>query len=254
MMDKNLIFLDTETTGLDDEAEIVEIALVDHAGQVVFESYCKPSKAKTDPKAFEVHGICDEALANAPIWTEIEQEIKTLLENKEVVIFNARFDVRLMRQTAEAAGTDVEWIHNLKMVCAMYYAASIFGATNRYGTISLINAALEAGVTFERAAHSAAGDALATRLVYLACKKAEVKRKKAAIYRDKARKKRLALVPDNYHDYPYFGQINRPAGYITLSRLPLKDADKYEYAGTCCSSFGDQGHLFKPRPKPKESS
>lgn len=63
----------TETTGLDDEAEIVEIALVDHAGQVVFESYCKPSKAKTDPKAFEVHGIGDEALANAPSCTSCSQ-------------------------------------------------------------------------------------------------------------------------------------------------------------------------------------
>lgn len=182
-MDKNLIFLDTETTGLDVEAEIVEIALVDHAGQVIFESYCKPSKAKTDPKAFEVHGIGEEILAIAPAWADIEQEIKALLENKEIVIFNASFDMRLMRQTADAASTDVKWIHNLKTVCAMYYAASIYGATNRFGTISLINAALKAGVTFERAAHSAAGDTLATRLVYLVCKKAELQKKNAVAYR-----------------------------------------------------------------------
>ena len=32
----NLVFLDTETTGLDDTAEVIEIAIVDAAGAVIF--------------------------------------------------------------------------------------------------------------------------------------------------------------------------------------------------------------------------
>lgn len=247
MMDKNLIFLDTETTGLDDEAEILEIALVDHLGQVIFESYCKPVKAKTHEKALEVHGITDEMLATAPSWTEIEQQVNRLLENKTVVIFNARFDVRLMRQTAEASGTDVGWIRNLKAICAMDFAARIFGATNRYGTISLANAALKAGVAFERAAHSAAGDALTTRLVYLSCNKDELKRRKSVAYREKARQKRLALVPDDGRGYPDFGQSVRPEGYITLSKLKLSELEHYEFAGFCCNAYGDIGYLVKPK-------
>jgi hypothetical protein len=34
----NSVFLDTETTGLDDDAELVEIAVVDDTGAVLFES------------------------------------------------------------------------------------------------------------------------------------------------------------------------------------------------------------------------
>jgi len=38
----DFVFLDTETTGLDDDAELVEIAVVDDTGAVLFESYCRP--------------------------------------------------------------------------------------------------------------------------------------------------------------------------------------------------------------------
>jgi len=58
---------------------------------------------------------------------------------------------------------------------------------------------------------------------------------------------RLLLIPDNRDDYPYFGKYNRPAGYVTFSKLPLKDVDKYEYAGTCCDAYGNKGDLFKPK-------
>ena len=46
----NFVFLDTETTGLDDDAELVEIAVVDATGAVLFESYCRPT-VPVDPGA-----------------------------------------------------------------------------------------------------------------------------------------------------------------------------------------------------------
>lgn len=39
------LFLDTETTGLDNTAEALEIGLTDAAGQVVFETRLKPTVA-----------------------------------------------------------------------------------------------------------------------------------------------------------------------------------------------------------------
>lgn len=38
----------------------------------------------------------------------------------------------------------------------------MYGATNQYGTISLANACIEAGVSWKGAAHSAEADTLAT--------------------------------------------------------------------------------------------
>jgi DNA polymerase III epsilon subunit-like protein len=170
------VFLDTETTGLDDDAQLVEIAVVDQGGAVLFESYCRPT-VPVEPEAQAVHGIGPKQLAGAPAWPEIADQVRGALEGRTVVIFNADFDTRILQQTATAhadgLGPDgydqaVRWILDLDTQCAMYRAAEIYGATNRYGTISLINAAARAGVDFRGRAHSAAWDASTTAALWAA--------------------------------------------------------------------------------------
>ncbi len=159
------VFLDTETTGLDEDAQVVEIAVVDDEGDVLFESYCRPT-VPVDPGAYEVHGIGPDVLANAPQWPDIVGKVREVLEGNEVVIFNAEFDTRILVQTAAAHGDPAEWVRALDTCCAMYRAADVYGATNQYGTISLINAARRAGIQFQGRAHSAAGDAATTALLW----------------------------------------------------------------------------------------
>lgn len=168
------VFLDTETTGLDDDAQVVEIAIVDDTGTVLFESLVKPT-VSVDPGAAAIHGIGPEKLASAPAWPEIAERVRTVLEGRTVVIFNSDFDTRILQQTANAHAADrgaeayeaaVKWIFDLQIQCAMYRAVEIYGATNRYGTISLVNAAAAAGIKFQGAAHSAAGDAATTAALW----------------------------------------------------------------------------------------
>ncbi|WP_100690154.1 3'-5' exonuclease [Marinobacter aromaticivorans] len=168
------VFLDTETTGLDDDAQVVEIAIVDSTGAVLFESLVKPT-VPVDPEAAAIHGIGPERLASAPAWPEVSEQVRAALEGKRVVIFNSDFDLRILHQTAEAhtEGQGVEaydfavrWILELETECAMYRAADVFGATNQYGTISLVNAAAAAGIEFQGRAHSAAGDAATTAALW----------------------------------------------------------------------------------------
>ena len=160
-----IVFLDTETTGLDDNAQVVEIAVVDEDGNVLFESYCRPT-VPVDPGAQAVHGIGSEELAGAPAWPEIFAQVRAVLEGNEVVIFNAEFDTRILAQTAAAHGDPADWVGDLNTHCAMYRAADVYGATNRYGTISLVNAAYRAGIQFQGRAHSAAGDAATTAALW----------------------------------------------------------------------------------------
>ncbi len=159
------VFLDTETTGLEDDAQVVEIAVVDGDGNVLFESYCRPT-VPVDPGAQAVHGIGDDVLADAPQWPEISAQVRDVLEGNTVVIFNAAFDTRILAQTAAAHGDPADWVGDLNTHCAMYRAADVYGATNRYGTISLVNAAARAGIQFQGRAHSAAGDAATTALLW----------------------------------------------------------------------------------------
>lgn len=97
-MAQSPLFLDTETTGVDDDAEIVEIALLDANGLVLAEYLVRPS-APVPPEAVAIHGITDDDLADAPAWPEVAAHINTLLEGRLVIAHNADFDARLVKQT-----------------------------------------------------------------------------------------------------------------------------------------------------------
>lgn len=155
------LFLDTESTGLGSDAQIIEIAITDAGCDVLFESRLRPT-VPIEPGAFAVHGIDDLALATAPVWPQIAGDVQGLLCGRVVVIFNADFDTRMVQQTAAAFGAPADWWSEVDTRCAMYLAADTYGATNRCGTISLANAMSAAGVTWAGRAHSAVVDALAT--------------------------------------------------------------------------------------------
>lgn len=92
------LFVDTETTGLDDTAEVVEIAIVDRTGTVLFESLVK-SVEPMPPEASVVNGITDEMLAAAPTWPAVAPQVARLLAGRVVIAHNAEFDERMLRQS-----------------------------------------------------------------------------------------------------------------------------------------------------------
>ena len=160
-INKPFVVLDTETTGLERNDQIVEIAILDQHKNTIIDTRLKPT-CEINPNAQQVHGISIEDLQDAPEFPVIYEQLQKALQDKLVVIFNADFDVRLLKQTAEAFKLDTAWIDNIKTICAMSLSADAYGATNRYGTISLSNAVYKAGKSFSGAAHGAKVDVLAT--------------------------------------------------------------------------------------------
>lgn len=94
------VILDTETTGLYD-AEIVEVAVIDLDGDVVFHSLVKPVH-EIPESATAVHGITNEMVKDAPSWLEVWEKLFALIEDRLVLIYNAEFDTRLMIESFEA--------------------------------------------------------------------------------------------------------------------------------------------------------
>ena len=158
---KPFVVLDTETTGLERKDQIIEIAVLDQHKNTLLNTRLKPT-CNINPEAESIHGISLNELQNAPEFPTIYEKLKQILTDKPVVIFNANFDVRLIEQTAKAFELDTAWIDNIKTICAMSLSADAYGATNRYGTISLSNAVHNAGKLFSGAAHGAKVDVLAT--------------------------------------------------------------------------------------------
>jgi DNA polymerase III epsilon subunit-like protein len=162
-----LCVLDTETTGLGDTDQVIEMAIVSLAGDVVYHRQFKPTVDISDG-AFEVHGISMDALSHASHWCDEEPHIKRLLDGRHLVIFNEQFDIRLIGQTSKAFGSDIAWLSTLNVACAMQWSVRAFGSTNRYGTISLSDAVYAANVPWDGRAHSAVTDSQMTRKLILA--------------------------------------------------------------------------------------
>jgi len=100
------VLVDTETTGLDEHAQVIQIAIVDLTGKELLNSLIRPLNIKRMPaRAKAKHGIGMTELKAAPTWIEAAQQINALLAGKIVLAYNASFDERLVLQTADLYGT-----------------------------------------------------------------------------------------------------------------------------------------------------
>lgn len=92
------IVLDTETTGLSvaDGHRIIEIGCLEVIDRRItgrnLHFYVNPERA-IDEGAMAVHGITDEMLQDKPRFAEISEEVLRFVEDSQVIIHNAPFDV-----------------------------------------------------------------------------------------------------------------------------------------------------------------
>lgn len=102
--DPDAVILDTETTGLGPDAEVVEIALLDCRGGTLLDTLVRPT-SPIPPDAAALHGITDAAVANAPGWPEIHERVDGLLKRaSRTVIYNADYDAQILQQTCSRHG------------------------------------------------------------------------------------------------------------------------------------------------------
>jgi DNA polymerase III subunit epsilon len=99
---ERLVFLDTETTGLDPKLghRIIEVGAVEAIDRRItgkqFHRYINPER-DIDPGAIAVHGITSDFLADKPKFADIAIELAAYLENATVVIHNAAFDIGFLQ-------------------------------------------------------------------------------------------------------------------------------------------------------------
>ncbi|MGK8676399.1 3'-5' exonuclease [Serratia marcescens] len=164
-LDNNCLILDTETTGLGEDTEIVEIAIIDTAGKTLIDTLVKPSKP-IPAEAAAIHGITDAMVMNAPNWRDICPEIDTLTSGRTVVTYNASYDARLLDQTDSIWGITPELKNGLSdFQCAMRAYAEFYGQISERGGYKwqkLTAAAEQQGVIIEGTPHRALSDCLTT--------------------------------------------------------------------------------------------
>ncbi|HET7771076.1 MAG TPA: 3'-5' exonuclease [Chloroflexota bacterium] len=117
------VVLDTETTGLGRDGEVVQVAVVHPSGLALFDACVHPT-GPVPAAAAAVHGLTDDLLELAAPYAAVHHALAALLTGRRVVCFNAAFDARLLEQTAARHGLppiDAQWD------CAMLAYASYRG-------------------------------------------------------------------------------------------------------------------------------
>lgn len=103
------IVLDTETTGLDPETghRIVELAGVEIINRQVSKKnihiYLNPDR-DSDPDALRIHGLSTDFLADKPRFKDIAQQLIDFVQDAEIIIHNAPFDVKFLNAELATVG------------------------------------------------------------------------------------------------------------------------------------------------------
>lgn len=134
LADPATVFLKVETTGLGNQDEVVEIAIV-HAltGDVLLNSLVKPSFRYAMHDKLK-HGIRYDSLADAPVITALN--IPSLLRDKRVIVYGKDFARKMISQSYAAHGVgfnpDCEWNCAMTLYGAYEQVMSEYGSGHKW--------------------------------------------------------------------------------------------------------------------------
>lgn len=138
----NWCILDTETTGLNSSDQIVQIGVLSSSNLEGFQTYVKPT-VSISAEASKIHGITTEQVENASYFEKVFMDVWKMVGSKDVIIYNAEFDIKLIRQSLKPRGYQIAFptsdrrgcrifINGGSIHCAMDYYSQYVGDWNDY--------------------------------------------------------------------------------------------------------------------------
>lgn len=100
---ENVVFLDTETTGMNDFDQIIELGIVSLDGEILVKSLVKPT-VKINPAATKKHGLKMADLKKAPSWSAVYTQYLAATEGKIIMAYNSKYDKKMVQQSCKAHG------------------------------------------------------------------------------------------------------------------------------------------------------
>jgi DNA polymerase-3 subunit epsilon len=158
-LNERALIIDTETLGTGPTTEIIEIALGDIEGRIVFESLVQPVFNPLPPALKDQRFTRTEFL-KAPDWRDLWPAVSSMIDGKVLVAYNAAFDRRALAAMCSRhhqTSTESGWR------CAMQLVKSVLRSRR---PINLSQACAHYGV--EAGNHRAARDVQATAHLLLA--------------------------------------------------------------------------------------
>lgn len=132
ILDEGCIILDTETTDL--YGEVIELAIINNEGSVLFNHRIKPKEQKIKPNAEAIHHISMEMLKDEKELSFYMDELTDIFTKyKNLVIYNAAFDIECLNVSLNANDfQEFKVIFGINIKCAMRDYACYYNEYNDY--------------------------------------------------------------------------------------------------------------------------
>lgn len=151
------VFLDTETTGVTNNDEVINMAFINKDEVMEYNELYRPM-IRVSPEALAVSGITDEQLATQKTFREKWSDFVRILNGRKLAIFNENFDERMIRVTCEKHGIPKSEVDEIfrDAVCTMLLYSDF---SDLKVWIKMEEACHAAGINIEQD-HLADGDVL----------------------------------------------------------------------------------------------
>jgi DNA polymerase III subunit epsilon len=113
------VLVDCETTGLDRESQICEIAVLHPSGNTLLDTRVKPT-VPIPPDASRIHGIKDEDVVDAPTFEQVLLLVMKAVGKLNVVFFNAEFEMKLIKQSLRPYGIQLAFPNSDRRQCRIF--------------------------------------------------------------------------------------------------------------------------------------
>lgn len=134
---KRKIILDTETTGLkpEDGHRIVEIGAVEVINNQktgkTYQVYINPER-DIPQEAVDVHGLTYEFLKDKPKFAEVVEGFLDFVQDAELVIHNADFDIKFLNYELDRANKGKLWSYIKNATCTLKLDKRLFAEEKKH--------------------------------------------------------------------------------------------------------------------------
>jgi DNA polymerase III subunit epsilon len=155
LLKNGCVMIDLETTGfVHPEVEIVEVAVINHLGEILLNTLVKPV-GKIPASASAIHGIFDSHVAESPTFPDIYPDLLRCVTGQPVVAYNYSFEQGILEAVCNRHGQAL-------LTCNWHCAMRDYAVFKRLSRFSkLTDACWREGVEVKDA-HRALGDCFMT--------------------------------------------------------------------------------------------
>lgn len=123
----DIVCLDTETTGVGYDDEILQLSIINGRGEVLFNEYIHPTMHEEWPEAECIHGISPAMVAGTPAIAEYLPRINEIISTARLIVgYNLGFDLDFIRRAGIAVPDSINQFD------CMPEFAEIYGEWNSY--------------------------------------------------------------------------------------------------------------------------